>query len=682
MSIEDEKKVTNDVADAETIGGSATDGMPKPKEIIDVGTSILEKEHTIFVRILNFEQLKNANHAEIQEQWGVYIPKTDKNAASGKIRVRRIEQRNGEEVFEITTKIPNPKGGSFECSAPTNKTNFTQIKMLSDSGMLKHRYVFNIKDSVLKWELDVFPDGKGGYLPWGKMDLEVNDLNAPLPKLPIDVEETILPKQFEKQYTPEEREKKIKEIDKMQLLPNAYLKRAPQQSLVSDQDDDNETDDLPKKDTNTSTPEEKLSADDITDDPNEAENVVEKAEEIQKDKNNEEEDVDDDLEETTKDNNEEEESETGEKVEKALNAAKEAFNELIELKNHVISLENYNLLNELYVKQTLANVNKKVGLTQLNSSLENYNVDYATKEVALEGIIKTITEVSKTFIKWFTFLIKNVQDYYRKTKINISNLEKRISASNKQLSNPTITLAVDANVKYDLSPFSLDGKYTSVADAVVGQSIFLFEYYESEARKQLSKIINIKNSNEYGDFPVHKFIDKLSELKKQNWFLLPHSKNIEANIECLGKFIYGKQMWVITKPILLSSEVKKVKLSFEIEKISPFDFTPDYVTVEDKDVYHDVLNKIVNYLSDVRILNNNLMTEFDFLQKFIKNALENIDNETFVSSAGFKFSPYDFIDICEWILNFMHNEKKATIDSWLQLCNHSVDYINKMMSVK
>lgn len=183
----------------------------------------IEKEHCIYVRLIDFGQLREAKEAYKQEQWGVTVDKSEGNALSGKIRVRRSEDPNGNVSYELTVKNRAADGrSSIESTVPSTEEQFKQFKYMSDKGMVKHRYVFDAGNGK-QWELDVAPNGDGGWYNWARLELEVDDLEAPLPKLPIKVEEVIMPRE-KSNLSPEEwKEKTDKIMNKYFVKKNAIL---------------------------------------------------------------------------------------------------------------------------------------------------------------------------------------------------------------------------------------------------------------------------------------------------------------------------------------------------------------------------------------------------------------------------------------------------------------------------
>lgn len=157
-----------------------------------------EREHVLYAKLSDFEVLKGAQSMEHQEQWEVKIPKTEKNAAEGKFRIRKTVKGGGAPEYVLTTKVnaSSDRGDNLEVSVPTTEANFAQFKALAHSGMIKDRFFFPVEGSELVWEVDVFyvkgsQPGSGQYEQWVKIDLEVPDLETPLPPLPQGFGEVI-----------------------------------------------------------------------------------------------------------------------------------------------------------------------------------------------------------------------------------------------------------------------------------------------------------------------------------------------------------------------------------------------------------------------------------------------------------------------------------------------------------
>lgn len=187
------------------------------------GKAIREIEHTIYARLSDHSQLKKAASMEKHEQWEIKIAKTDLNAGKGGIRVRKTEIEGGDPDYVLTTKVnANEAGDKIELPIPTNEDNFHQIKFLSERGMIKHRYHFPVVGTELVWEIDMFPKQDGeGYHDWCKIDLEVQDRDAPIPELPLHFEEVIMPKGYGRQ------DEEAAEAQVTRLYDECFLARNP-----------------------------------------------------------------------------------------------------------------------------------------------------------------------------------------------------------------------------------------------------------------------------------------------------------------------------------------------------------------------------------------------------------------------------------------------------------------------
>lgn len=189
------------------------------------GKAIREIEHTIYARLSDQSQLKKATSMEKHEQWEIKISKSELNAGKGGIRVRKTEVEGGTPEYVLTTKVvANAAGDKIELPIPTNEDNFQQIKFLSERGMIKHRYHFPVVGTDLVWEVDMFPKQDGeGYHDWCKIDLEVQDRETPIPELPLNFEEVIMPKGYGRQDDAVAEEQITKLYDQCFLARNPFL---------------------------------------------------------------------------------------------------------------------------------------------------------------------------------------------------------------------------------------------------------------------------------------------------------------------------------------------------------------------------------------------------------------------------------------------------------------------------
>ena len=265
-------------------------------EIQNEGKAVREIEHTIFARLLNFEQLKSATHAEVQEQYIVSVDKTEANAGEGQIRVRKITDRSGNTRYEMTTKNV-VKDGKVEVTIPTTEENFTQIKVLSNLSMLKHRYTFPIKGTDYKWEVDAVPDGNGGYFPWVRAEIEVKSPDDKGGEFPLKAEEVYMKAPLGGMSDEDFKEKTDPLMDKFFKRGNPFVNdgKIVETKLKSEDtvqtDESDSTDDQDTQDTEGESEEAKearlerdkeasLSVDNITDDKETAELVKTRGDQI------------------------------------------------------------------------------------------------------------------------------------------------------------------------------------------------------------------------------------------------------------------------------------------------------------------------------------------------------------------------------------------------------------------
>lgn len=186
------------------------------------GRTSAEIERVIYARVSDFKFLERASGAERQEQWSVKIQKTDENAGSGSIRVRKVTnlREPGAAIqYVLTSKLDVGSGGhSAETSEQSSVDQFNVFKYFANKGMLKDRYVFPIEGSDLNWEVDCFPKPGELYFEWVKIDLEKWPSDKELPSLPFAVAEMI--DGSEGQQNEETKAKISRLYEDVFLLPN------------------------------------------------------------------------------------------------------------------------------------------------------------------------------------------------------------------------------------------------------------------------------------------------------------------------------------------------------------------------------------------------------------------------------------------------------------------------------
>ena len=186
------------------------------------GRTSAEIERVLYVRVKDFGWLERAAGAERQEQWSVKIPKTDKNAGSGSIRVRKstnLREPGAAVSYVLTTKLDiGMRGSCAETPEQSSLDQFNIFKYFGDAGMLKDRYTFPIEGSDLNWEVDCFPKPGEMYHDWVKIDLEKWPRGKELPALPMEFVEML--DGSEGLQTPEAEEKIKQMYETMFLTPN------------------------------------------------------------------------------------------------------------------------------------------------------------------------------------------------------------------------------------------------------------------------------------------------------------------------------------------------------------------------------------------------------------------------------------------------------------------------------
>jgi hypothetical protein len=195
-----------------------------------------EIEYMFYARVTSPQTLLNAMSIEIQEQWGVWQDKTDKNAGSGSNRVRKVIHKpiisgqfdniNTTEQIVHTTKLKRSDGSSLEVSVESTEDALKAFRVLAESGMIKHRYRFPIPEMELVWEVDMFVEPGESmystkYIGWAKIDLEVPQKDFPVPVLPEGFTDGFNPKA---EGLTEIQQKVVEQMQGFLSLPNPYIK--------------------------------------------------------------------------------------------------------------------------------------------------------------------------------------------------------------------------------------------------------------------------------------------------------------------------------------------------------------------------------------------------------------------------------------------------------------------------
>lgn len=153
------------------------------------GQTRAEKEIVTYGQIVDFSELEKADRKEDQEQWEIRS-RDEKNQYAGCVRIRCL---NGSTYILTTKTFKSDKGDLMETEvelpAEVGANMMEEFKKLSTGGMIKTRYFFNVPDSELVWEVDVYYDEKKKPRSWCKIDLEVPDLRLKRPELPIQLKD-------------------------------------------------------------------------------------------------------------------------------------------------------------------------------------------------------------------------------------------------------------------------------------------------------------------------------------------------------------------------------------------------------------------------------------------------------------------------------------------------------------
>ena len=388
-----------------------------------VSDTIIEKEHVIVARLLNFAQLKKANKAVVIEQYMVKVDKTDKNAGSGSIRIRKVTDRKGNVHYEMTTKN-NVRDGRIETTTVANEMMFKQMQALADGGMLKHRYSFNIKGTDFVWEVDVVPDGSGGYKQWCLCECEVSDLATQKPELPIETEEAYLSPSLNDKADEETFVAKKREVlERFFIQDNPFLKEKAELTQLKGEDsaeeENNEAASEEKTDEVT-TGEETLSVDNITDEKEVADKVEERAEQIlekqepEKDSTDESEENSDESTESTEEGGDSGEEDTTVEAEEGTEdneLSQDSFHSILQNESVTFTEDTIQhmvqLGNESYtpsIGQAISSANQIVGRKAnfVFDKLGSHDLDFAIA-VPLQEKLKLVTKntPAKGFFSWF-----------------------------------------------------------------------------------------------------------------------------------------------------------------------------------------------------------------------------------------------------------------------------------------
>lgn len=155
------------------------DKLAFPESDVSLESDSFEYELEVYLKDFDLEQIRSmaASH-EGQEQWGIFVPKTDKNASEGNLRVRKTIHGDDTVEYTFCTKTNAGEQGKREEEDPSREAQLAQFKLLADQGLIKIR--FNIpgkfSDGIeFTWEVDVFTNKEGKIVPWAKIDIELKE---------------------------------------------------------------------------------------------------------------------------------------------------------------------------------------------------------------------------------------------------------------------------------------------------------------------------------------------------------------------------------------------------------------------------------------------------------------------------------------------------------------------------
>lgn len=157
-----------------------------------------EYEVEIYAILRNpLEIEERATSREVQEQWGVFVPKTAKNASEGTLRVRYTQIEGEDPSYVFCTKTAATEKGRPEVEDPVCPEQFQQLRKMAEQGLKKVRYnVPHLLESTqtnIVYQVDRFRTKDGEIVPWHKIDAEVAPgTRITAEDIPFDCEELII----------------------------------------------------------------------------------------------------------------------------------------------------------------------------------------------------------------------------------------------------------------------------------------------------------------------------------------------------------------------------------------------------------------------------------------------------------------------------------------------------------
>jgi hypothetical protein len=172
-----------------------------------VGLSLLatdnnvEIEYVFIAKMTDLSQLKNAKSVTVIENWEFKSiePIVRPGQIWGTVRARSYDGKRFTMTVKADENHDNKNGPSVveEHEIPITRDMFLTFKKLAPVGSIVHRHSFPVNG--LNWEIDVYTDIHGKFYDWCKVDLEVPNINVPLPEFPISFSRVI-----KRDRTPEE----------------------------------------------------------------------------------------------------------------------------------------------------------------------------------------------------------------------------------------------------------------------------------------------------------------------------------------------------------------------------------------------------------------------------------------------------------------------------------------------
>lgn len=187
-----------------------------------------EREYELYLKGVDIDAIVSKSVSkEEQEQWGIFVPKTDKNAAQGTVRIRKTIFPDGRIEYVQAIKAKGGSGNNPEKESVSDETSFTMFKLLADQGLIKTRYhvpkvLSNGFEATL--EFDVFKNQRGEIVPWVKVDVELPEgVSFSMADIDIEVDEVYLLPPDKSQVPKETMDKVFKIFETYFRTPNAYV---------------------------------------------------------------------------------------------------------------------------------------------------------------------------------------------------------------------------------------------------------------------------------------------------------------------------------------------------------------------------------------------------------------------------------------------------------------------------